>query len=113
MARTETLEDFYRNKLNWLPDNLKKDIGHFNVLRMADCVVPQAPIQYTRRDFYKIALIKGKHIYHYADKSLQVSGTTLIFFNPTVPYTYEPVSEEAGGYFCIFKEAFFTEHLRG
>ena len=30
MAKTETLEDFYRQKMNWLPENLKKDIGHFN-----------------------------------------------------------------------------------
>jgi AraC family transcriptional regulator, transcriptional activator of pobA len=114
MAKTETLEDFYRQKFNWLPDNLKKDIGHFNVFRTEDCSRPGAqPVQYSRRDFYKIALLRGKCIYHYADKSVEVAGTTLIFFNPMVPYTFEPLSDDPTGYFCIFKEAFFTERLRG
>lgn len=114
MARTETLEDFYRHKFNWLPENLKKDIGHFNVFRLEDCIGPgKEPVQYSRRDFYKISLMRGRHLYHYADKSLEVSGTTLIFFNPNVPYTFEPLSENPSGYFCIFKEAFFTERLRG
>lgn len=114
MAKTETLEDFYKHKFNWLPDNLKKDIGHFNVFKLEDCLAPDAqPVQYARRDFYKISLIRGKYRYHYADKSVEVSGTTLIFFNPTVPYTFEQLSEDPTGYFCIFKEAFFTERLRG
>jgi AraC family transcriptional regulator, transcriptional activator of pobA len=115
MPKTETLEDFYKQKFNWMPDNLKKDIGHFNVFDLEDCFGPgKQPIQYTRRDYYKIALMRGEHIYHYADKSLEVSGTTLIFFNPNIPYTFEPKSQDPSNcYFCIFKEAFFTERLRG
>jgi AraC-like DNA-binding protein len=114
MARTETLEDFYLRKMNWLPDNLKKDIGHFNVFKIEDCLGPgKAPIEYTRRDYYKISLMQGPYIYHYADKSIEVSGSTLIFFNPNVPYTFESLTDNPKGYFCIFKEAFFTEKIRG
>lgn len=114
MAKTETLEDFYRNKFNWLPDNLKKDIGHFNVFRTEDCLGPnKQPPKYSRRDFYKISMLRGNHLYHYADKSIEVSGSTLIFFNPLVPYTFEQQSENPTGYFCIFKDAFFTERMRG
>jgi len=114
MAKTETIEDFYRQKLNWMPENLQKDIGHFNVFRTEDCVGHgKTPVRYTRRDYYKVALMRGKHIYHYADKSLEVSGTTLIFFNPSVPYTFEPLTDNPSGYFCIFKDAFFTERLKG
>lgn len=114
MPKTETLEDFYLKKMNWLPDNLKKDIGHFNVFRTEDCVgANKQPPQYTRRDFYKISLTRGKHLYHYADKSLEISGSTLIFFNPSVPYIYQNQSENPSGFFCIFKEAFFTERFRG
>jgi AraC-like DNA-binding protein len=114
MPKTETLEDFYKQKFNWLPDNLKNDIGHFNVFKYEDCIGPnKQPVQYARRDFYKIAMIRGNFRYHYADKSVEVSGTTLIFFNPMVPYTFEQLSADPTGYFCIFKEAFFTERLRG
>lgn len=114
MAKTETLEDFYLRKMNWLPDGLKKDIGHFNVFNVEDCLGPgKAPVEYTRRDYYKISLMQGPYIYHYADKSIEVSGSTLIFFNPNVPYTFESLTDNPKGYFCIFKEAFFTEKIRG
>jgi AraC-like DNA-binding protein len=114
MAKTETLEDFYRHKMNWLPENLKKDIGHFNVFKVEDCVGPgKSPVEYTRRDYYKIALMQGNYIYHYADKSIEVSGSTLIFFSPNVPYTFESLTDNPKGYFCIFREEFFTERIRG
>ena len=114
MLGQQTLEDFYREKLNWMPENLKKDIGHFNVFRLEDCMgAGKIPVQYSRREFYKISLMRGRHAYHYADKSIEVSGTTLLFFNPDVPYAFESLSDDSSGYFCIFKEAFFTNHIRG
>lgn len=109
----ETIEDFYKHKFNYLPENLKNDIGHFNVFKLEDCYAEGAkPINYTRRDYYKITMIRGKNHYHYADKSIEVDGTALVFFNPQVPYTFESLSEEKSGFFCIFKESFFTESLR-
>jgi AraC-like DNA-binding protein len=114
MATTESLEDFYQHKFNWLPDNLKQDIGHVNVFRLEDCVGAGAvPVQYNRRDFYKISLVRGESVYHYADKSIRTEGPSLVFFNPQVPYAWEPRSDAINGFFCIFKEAFFTEGLRG
>jgi hypothetical protein len=88
MAKIETLEDFYRQKFNWLPENLKKDIGHFNVFRLEDCMGPgKQPAPYSRREFYKITMMRGNHLYHYADKSVEVSGTTLMFFSSNVRTT--------------------------
>lgn len=116
MAPTQTLEEFYQTKFNWLPENLQQDIGHFNVFRLEDIIAEthgQAPFRYSRRDFYKINLVRGRNLYHYADKSIEIEGTALSFFNPHVPYTYEALSEERTGFFCIFKEAFFTERMRG
>jgi len=114
MPRTETLEDLYQQKFSWMPDNLKEDIGHFNVFRMEDCLGPgKVPVTYSRRDYFKFSLMRGRHVYHYADKSIEVSGTTLLFFNPDVPYKFESLTDDSTGYFCIFKEAFFAGHLRG
>lgn len=114
MQKLETLEEFYQQNLNWLPDNLRQDMGHFNVFRLEDCIDPnKEPITYSRRDYYKITLIRGRNVYHYADKSLEVNGTALIFFNPQVPYNWESLSGTPNGFFCIFKEAFFTEKIRG
>lgn len=108
----ESLEDFYKNKFNYLPDNLKHDLGHFNVFRLEDCLNDDTAMNYSRKDFYKISLIRGRNIYHYADKSIEISGTTLLFFNPDVPYTWESLSDDKTGFFCIFKPHFFTEALR-
>jgi AraC family transcriptional regulator, transcriptional activator of pobA len=114
MPKTETLEEFYNNKFNWMPEGLKQDIGHFNVFKIEDCMGPgKTPVQYSRRDFYKVSLVRGEGRYHYADKSIETSGATLIFFNPQVPYQLESLCEQPTGSFCIFKEAFFTEHIRG
>lgn len=114
MEKTQTLEEFYISKFNWLPDNLQQDIGHFNVFRLEECSGPgKTPAKYSRRDFYKVSLVRGTNRYHYADKSIEINGTTLMFFNPQVPYTFESLSEEHSGYFCIFKEPFFTEKLKG
>ncbi|MCC8410140.1 AraC family transcriptional regulator [Mucilaginibacter sp. UR6-1] len=113
IAGTESLEDFYKSKFDWLPDNLGQDIGHFNVFRLEDCHGPnKTPVKYTRRDYYKVTLFTGKCRYHYADKSVDVDGKALMFFNPNVPYTFESMSDDMQGYFCIFKEGFFTERLR-
>ena len=114
LAKTETLEEFYIHKFDHLPLNMQTDLGHFNVFRLEDCIGPNSrPIQYSRRDFYKIALTRGKIIYHYADKSIEVSGPTLMFFNPKVPYTWESRCDDKTGFFCIFSKAFFNEKIKG
>ncbi|WP_461051589.1 helix-turn-helix domain-containing protein [Spirosoma arcticum] len=118
MAKIETLAEFYQHKFNgaaprWLPDNLQQDLGHFNVFRIEDHVgAGSVPVQYNRRDFYKISLIWGNNVYHYADKSIELNGPTLMFFNPQVPYTWQPVSGVITGFFCIFREAFITDKIR-
>lgn len=113
MPGKETLEDFYRNKYNHLPDGVQNNIGNFNVFKVDYATSNARPLKYARREYYKILMIRGHHVYHYADKSLDVNGTALLFFNPMVPYTFERLSEQSSGYFCIFKEDFFSEHIRG
>jgi len=114
MAEVETLEEFYKHKFNWMPDDVKKDIGHFNVFTHENIDSHQkTPVRYSRRDFYKISLSRGEYIFHYADKSFRISGSSLLFFNPLVPYKVERITPDPSGYFCIFKEAFFNDHIRG
>jgi len=114
MEPLETLADFYERKFDLKFDGINADLGHFNVFRLEDCNAPgRPPVQYSRRDFYKIALMRSRHLYHYGDKTLEVAGSTLLFFNPEVPYTFEPLTEDATGYFCIFKDAFFAAYIRG
>ncbi|GAB3580406.1 helix-turn-helix domain-containing protein [Hymenobacter daeguensis] len=111
MPQHHTLEDFYRVKVNWLPDNLRQDLGHFNVFRLDDFVGPAAKcLPYSRKDFYKITFVVGRSTYHYADKSVGVEGNALFFSNPQVPYHWEPFDAQQSGFFCIFTEHFLQQH---
>ncbi|MBF4516988.1 AraC family transcriptional regulator [Flavobacterium sp. ANB] len=110
---TESLEEFYKQKFKDLSENFKKDIGQFNVFRIEDRIAEGVTSpSYIRRDFYKIMLFQGKNVFHYADKSIEVSNNTLLFFNPRVPYTYDVLDPDTKGYFCVFKEEFFHESFR-
>ena len=110
MDKTQTIEDFYRFKIGWMPDDLKKEIGHFNIFKTADFVGPRAkPIPYNRKDFYKISLVIGRNLYHYADKSIEIEKNALLFANPQIPYKWEPLDSKQSGFFCVFTESFFRE----
>ncbi|SNR62681.1 helix-turn-helix domain-containing protein [Hymenobacter mucosus] len=114
MHKSHSLHDFYQQKIHWLPDTLRQDIGHFNVFRLDDFVGPRAcHLPYSRKDFYKITLVTGRSNYHYADKTLEIRGNALLFANPMVPYDWEPLDDDLTGYFCIFTEAFLQRHLVG
>ena len=67
---------------------------------------------YTRRDFYKLVLSTGHLIIHYADRSLELRGTSLFFANPHVPYSVERLSDIQTGYACVFTEEFLKPHDR-
>ena len=109
---TESIEEFLKYKVNWVPRDFQNDIGQFNVFKIEDCIDAGQTPRYSRRDFFKISIVTDRNLCHYGDKTLEVSGPTLIFFNPSVPYIFEQLSERPTGFFCIFKESFFTEHLR-
>lgn len=111
MQKVETIEDFYQEKLNWMPDNLKKEIGHFNVFKLDDFMGCSAkPIPYSRKDFFKISLIIGKNRVHYADKVIEIDKCALLFANPQIPYNWEQIDEKQTGFFCVFTEAFFHQY---
>lgn len=110
---TESIEEFYKHKFANLADNLKKEIGQFNVFRIEDQIkAGTTSPTFIRRDFFKIMLFQGHNIFHYGDRSIEVNGSTLLFFNPHVPYTYDPLTSDTKGYFCVFRDEFFKENLR-
>ncbi len=109
MPKPESLPEFYQRYFKGMPDALPPEMGQANVFRLEDALAPSAGAKpYSRRDFYKITLIRGRHAYHYADKSLEIDGPTLLFFNPQVPYTWQALSDDTTGFFCIFREEFFS-----
>jgi AraC-like DNA-binding protein len=68
------------------------------------------PIPYSRKDYFKISLIIGKNLVHYADKTIEMNQPAMLFANPQIPYNWEPLEEEQTGFFCIFTESFFNHY---
>jgi AraC-like DNA-binding protein len=111
MEKIETIEEFYKRKFDWMPDNLKNEIGHFNVFNLEPFVGDKAqPVPYKRRDFYKIMLVKGNSQVHYADKVIEVKKQALSFSNPQIPYKWEHLDTIRSGSFCIFNQHFFHQY---
>ncbi len=110
MRKVETIEEFYKRKFNWVPDNLHNEIGHFNVFRLDPYVGSHAkPVPYSRRDFYKITITLGSGKVYYADKCYEVKQQALTFSSPHIPYKWEHLDKITGGVFCIFDEHFFHQ----
>jgi AraC-like DNA-binding protein len=110
MEKIETIEDFYKRKFGWMPDNVRNEIGHFNVFRLEPFVGEKAsPVPYKRRDFFKIMLVVGSSRVHYADKIIEVQKQALSFSNPLIPYKWEHTEKISSGVFCIFNQHFFHQ----
>ena len=108
MEKPENLEEFYKRKFDWIPDSLRKDIGHFNIFKLDPLIGKNArPVPYKRRDFYKIMLVIGGGTVHYADRTIRVEKQALSFSNPQIPYKWENTDEIESGVYCIFDRAFF------
>lgn len=111
MSKVETIEEFYQNKFAWMPDNIRNEIGHFNVFKLEPFVGDNAKsIPYKRRDYYKIMLVMGQSQVHYADRVFQVQRQALSFSNPQIPYKWEHRDTIRSGVFCIFNTHFFHQY---
>src|SRR5688572_13850929 len=110
MSSPHTLQDFYRQKMDCVPDNIRKDIGHFNVFRSEEFSGKTAkPVPYSRKDYYKISLVENRMLYHYADKSVEVKKAALLFSNPMIPYAWERLEDTQRGFFCVFTDEFLDQ----
>jgi AraC family transcriptional regulator, transcriptional activator of pobA len=110
MDNIETIEEFYKRKLNWIPENINNGIGHFNVFRVEPIKEgkPQ-PVPYKRRDFFKITLMIGGSKIHYADKVINIQKQALVFSDPQIPYKWEYTESMRRGCYCVFNKPFFHQ----
>ncbi|MCU0381458.1 MAG: helix-turn-helix domain-containing protein [Chitinophagaceae bacterium] len=111
MGQVETLEEFYKRKFDWIPEQIRNGIGHFNVFKLDPYVGKAAePVPYKKRDFYKVMLVVGSGTVHYADQVVQVQKMALSFSNPQIPYKWEHTDQIREGFFCIFNKNFFHQY---
>ncbi|MFD2825298.1 helix-turn-helix domain-containing protein [Leeuwenhoekiella polynyae] len=109
----ESIEEFYKYKFNKYPENLHNTIGQFNVFQIENRMRKneEFPI-HIRRNFFKIMLFSGENTFRYGNQNIKVSGNTLLFFHPNIPYSYQPLSAITKGAFCVFKSEFFQGNYK-
>jgi AraC-like DNA-binding protein len=108
MEKSESLAEFYKRKFNWLPEDLKNDLGHFNIFRLEPYIEGKMKaVPYRKRDFFKVMLVKGNARVHYADRVYEVRKHALSFSNPMVPYKWDHLDVNTTGVYCVFNSYFF------
>jgi AraC-like DNA-binding protein len=112
MNKRETTDQFLQRGLpaGTPPEHITPATGRFNVYdRQKFC---NRRLSYSRRDFFKISLLTGTGRINYASRGVELDRPALVFTNPQVPYSWEPTSEEQGGYLCLFTEDFLSGRER-
>lgn len=116
MITNKSLEDFYEEASAKIPEGIGKEIGHFNVFETASLFEKKTgarTMPYSRRNYYKISLIKGRNRAEYADKVIDIEESALLFATPKIPYHWLPQDDNQSGMFCIFTSDFLSKHMAG
>lgn len=110
MSSYIALQTFYNSIADQPSELSRNETGHFNIFKIEDILLPKHSREgsYSRRSFYKISLVTGHSKLHYADKTIEIRDSALVFTNPLIPYRWERISKKHTGYLCIFTEAFFN-----
>ena len=110
MDKVESIQAFYKRRFDWIPENIKNEIGHFNVFAHEPIERDKIkPLPYKRRDFYKVMLVIGDIDMQYADQVVSIEKQALFFSNPQIPYKCEHLERIKGGFYCIFNQHFFHQ----
>jgi AraC family transcriptional activator of pobA len=111
-----SLEGFYEESSAQLPSGIAKEIGHFNVF-VTEALFANRPstseMPYSRRAYYKISWIRGKSKAEYADKTIDIPQSALLFATPKIPYNWVPEDGNQTGMFCIFTADFLAPGKAG
>src|SRR6266480_4019763 len=105
MISKTSIDTFYQRTTVSLPEGITREIGHFNVFeteKLYDKATGKRLMPYSRRDYYKISLIRGKNRAEYADKVIDIEENALLFATPKIPYRWVPQDADQQGFFCIF-----------
>lgn len=71
------------------------------------------PFEYNRKTFYTVTLLQGKYTLEFEERSIDVSGNSLIFTSSKIPFGIHAAEGAYAGISCIFKEDFITKSNSG
>ncbi len=119
--KAKSLQEFYEETAistgkeveSLLPQGINKEIGHFNIFDFEERAEKfrgggRPVMPYDRRTYYKISMVIGRNVAEYADKTIPIEKSALVFATPRIPYNWVPQDWDQKGYFCIFTDDFLV-----
>lgn len=114
MKKLESIQEFYTSRHRWIPDEIKNNIGHFNVFPLEPPHIGKEAksLEYGRREWYNIVLVFGGGILQCSGDTFRVKDNAIVFTNPFTPFGWDERNKITKGYYCIFNEAFLKKDKR-
>lgn len=114
MRKFESILEFYQVRYKWIPDEIKNNLGHFNVFPLESPNIGKgaAPLEYARREWYNIVLVYGGGILHCSGNEFKVKNHAIVFTNPYTPFGWDERNLITKGYFCVFNDQFLKKDKR-
>lgn len=114
MEAVESLLEYYKFTNKEIPSGLldqPRSTIHFNILESESCL---HTFPFMRRDYYKICLVDNSLVYQYGDRKVEINGPSIIFSNPSIPYSLERKYEcnKRKGYICLFNEEYLSGEVK-
>jgi len=89
------------------PEPDERVLDDIHVFRLEDMQVTEdQPDLHSRRSYFKVSLVSGQSMIHYADLTFSLNGNALVFTNPMCPYQWDRMQTKQHGYVCVFQESF-------
>lgn len=114
MNKLLSIQEFYKTRYQWIPDEIRINLGHFNVFPLESPAIGEGaePLPYGRREWYNIVLVYGGGILHCSGNQFPVKKHAIVFNNPYVPYGWDERHLINKGYYCIFNGQFLEKDKR-
>lgn len=68
---------------------------------------------YSRKTFYTATLLQGEYSIEFEDKSIELTGNSLLFTSSKIPFGIHSQNRIYKGISCVFKEEFITKNNCG
>jgi len=114
MRKLESIQEFYQTRHNWLPEDIKNNLGHFNVFELQYPYIGKGAedLEYGRREWYNIVFVEGGGIFQCSGKEYQVENNAVAFSTPFTPFGWLDRNKISKGYYCIFNLQFLKKDKR-
>lgn len=94
-------------------DNIQNGPDIFQILDLSTAKHPYFSFEYNRRTFYTATLLQGAYRLEFEDRSIDISGNSLLFTTTKIPFGIHATGIGYAGISCMFKEEFITKANSG